>query len=187
MNQIVLWGIISFVAWSSFSTWYYVTKIKDFGESGTIEIKAENQPETEARESETLETSDEIEAVTEVVAPEPLVIEEKEILFEKNRSIPIDERKVLELIGSVGEQLEGRAFEIRIHGHTCDLGTESYNYNLGQQRALSIARLFKSAGFSAENFIVESKGELENRAENDSEENRSLNRRVEIIIKTIDQ
>ncbi len=71
---------------------------------------------------------------------------------------------------------------ITVHGHTCDMGNDEYNYDLGMRRAQALRDIMVEAGIPARNLKVDSKGSKEPIAPNDTEENRAKNRRVELTI-----
>ncbi|MDR0873115.1 MAG: OmpA family protein, partial [Prevotellaceae bacterium] len=68
-------------------------------------------------------------------------------------------------------------------GHTCDLGREEFNLNLGQMRAEVVREYLITKGFMGDNLIATSKGESTPIVVNDSEANRKINRRVVFLIK----
>jgi outer membrane protein OmpA-like peptidoglycan-associated protein len=74
--------------------------------------------------------------------------------------------------------------EIRVVGHTCDIGTAQYNQGLSERRARSVVEFLSSQGIAADEIRSEGRGLTEPRYPNDSEENRSRNRRVEISFTT---
>jgi len=71
---------------------------------------------------------------------------------------------------------------ILITGHTDEKGPDDYNQTLSEKRAQSVAAyLLIYHGISSDRTIIKGFGENQPIAENDTEENRSLNRRVEFI------
>ena len=71
--------------------------------------------------------------------------------------------------------------DILIEGHTCSLGTGSYNLELSKKRAQSVADYLKKAkGISEKNILVKYYGESSPIASNDTKEGREKNRRVVI-------
>jgi outer membrane protein OmpA-like peptidoglycan-associated protein len=75
---------------------------------------------------------------------------------------------------------ENPDLKIKITGHTCDIGKETTNINLGKKRAESAKRQLISRGVRADRITCETKGSAEPLYPNTSEENRAKNRRVEI-------
>jgi outer membrane protein OmpA-like peptidoglycan-associated protein len=73
--------------------------------------------------------------------------------------------------------------KVVIAGHTCDLGTETYNQDLSERRAKAAADYLISRGIAAERLTVFGYGEMRPAFPNDTEANRAKNRRVELTIK----
>lgn len=71
---------------------------------------------------------------------------------------------------------------ILIEGHTDNVGTASYNMGLSQRRADAVANHLKAAGVSPSRLITKWYGETQPKAENTTDANRALNRRVQFII-----
>ncbi len=67
---------------------------------------------------------------------------------------------------------------IIIEGHTCSLGTEEHNLDLGMRRADAVRRYLIEVGIESERMTVVSYGESRPIADNSTEENRQLNRRA---------
>lgn len=72
--------------------------------------------------------------------------------------------------------------KILITGHTAKAGNSINDYELSLQRAYSISEELSSYGVKAENLISQGKGSDSPVADNDTEEGRAKNRRVEIMI-----
>ncbi len=71
---------------------------------------------------------------------------------------------------------------LTLTGHTCDLGADKYNLDLGRRRAKSVKKYFQNLGVTA-TINTDSKGETQPAYRNTSDANRSKNRRVNIQIK----
>ncbi|MFC4874503.1 OmpA family protein [Negadavirga shengliensis] len=71
---------------------------------------------------------------------------------------------------------------ILIEGHTDNIGNPAYNENLSKRRADSVKDYLASLGVAPSRLKTEGKGDSEPIKPNNTEENRSLNRRIEIII-----
>ena len=72
---------------------------------------------------------------------------------------------------------------IEIQGHTDSTGSDAHNYELGLERAEAVRRHLSSKHeFPLHRISVISYGESEPIADNDSEEGRSSNRRVVIVV-----
>ena len=72
--------------------------------------------------------------------------------------------------------------KLQITGHTCDLGTAGYNQGLSERRAESVKRYLVDSGIDANRIQTSGMGETSPLVPNTSEEARSLNRRVEMVI-----
>ena len=73
--------------------------------------------------------------------------------------------------------------QVTIVGHTDDVADDAHNQDLSQRRAQAVSdRLGQLTNMSAYSVSVSGKGEGEPRVPNDSDENRQLNRRVEITL-----
>lgn len=73
-----------------------------------------------------------------------------------------------------------KAANVQIVGHTDDVGTNAYNKGLGQRRALAVCEALIRLGVRPNILEPVSKGESKPIVSNDSDFNRSLNRRVEL-------
>lgn len=75
---------------------------------------------------------------------------------------------------------------VMISGHTDNVGSEEDNLRLSEQRAKSIKGwLFNEGGVPLERLKTEGKGATEPLANNDTEEGRAKNRRIEFIVEGI--
>ncbi len=73
--------------------------------------------------------------------------------------------------------------KVIIWGHTCNLGNEAKNIELGMQRAEAMRNLLIKAGCPIDRVMARSKGSSEPLVPNTCEENRRKNRRIEIVVK----
>ncbi|MCO6048685.1 OmpA family protein [Mesorhizobium sp. RP14(2022)] len=69
---------------------------------------------------------------------------------------------------------------VDVYGHTDAQGSDSYNYDLSQRRALAVADYLSSQGIDSRRFAVTGFGESRPIASNNTEDGRAQNRRVEI-------
>ena len=191
MNPHLLLGTLSFLAWSAFSTWYYVTHIKDFErrpdfvEGAEVPYEGGLEEEPEVAENSAIDNNiPEKEQISEEVELEtlPPIQIAKRLQFHKNSIRLISPQELDHFVDSVQPILTTRDLEIEIVGHTCDLGTEKHNQQLGLRRAQFIAE--KLATQVADE-IVDSQGELDPLVPNISEKNRIKNRRVTIKITSL--
>lgn len=75
--------------------------------------------------------------------------------------------------------------QISILGHTDDAGRERMNQRLSEQRGISVARQLQQSGVSLDRMIVVGYGEARPVANNETEEGRARNRRVDLILEPI--
>ncbi len=89
----------------------------------------------------------------------------------------------LNTIKKIAELLQTESnLKIKIIGHSCDIGTENFNKKISIQRAEFAKKLLVSENISPERILTEGKGFQEPILPNDTEENRSKNRRIEFQI-----
>ncbi|MEO9337008.1 OmpA family protein [Mesorhizobium sp. SB112] len=69
---------------------------------------------------------------------------------------------------------------VDVYGHTDSTGSESYNFDLSQRRALSVANYLNSQGIDPRRFAVTGFGPSRPVASNATEAGKAQNRRVEI-------
>ena len=69
---------------------------------------------------------------------------------------------------------------IKVVGHTDSVGADSYNQALSERRASSVAEYLIGQGVAPAKVTSQGSGESEPVTENDTEEGRALNRRVEL-------
>ncbi|WP_175402826.1 OmpA family protein [Mangrovivirga cuniculi] len=74
------------------------------------------------------------------------------------------------------------SLQVKIEGHTDDVGTEEYNIKLSERRAESVADYLISNGIMESRIEFLGWGESKPLVENNSSENRATNRRVEFTI-----
>ncbi|MDP3353706.1 MAG: OmpA family protein [Flavobacteriaceae bacterium] len=73
--------------------------------------------------------------------------------------------------------------KVHVVGHTDSEGDATFNYNIGLKRAQFVKDFLISQQIETYKIITESRGETEPIADNTTREGKSLNRRIEIIIK----
>jgi outer membrane protein OmpA-like peptidoglycan-associated protein len=74
---------------------------------------------------------------------------------------------------------------IDVYGHTDSSGSDEYNLDLSQRRAVSVATVLANQGVDQRRFFIEGRGEEDPIASNSSESGRAQNRRVEIQLSPI--
>lgn len=103
------------------------------------------------------------------------------VAFELNKAVLKPEAKAaLEFIADV--MLKHPDLKLMVFGHTCDLGSDQYNLWLSQKRAEAVKDYLVELGVMGEFVRAKGFGEAKPLEPNDSEEARSLNRRVEFVI-----
>jgi len=103
------------------------------------------------------------------------------LLFEFDSSDLVPERRVA--LGEMAAALSGVGIlGARIEGHTDSVGEEAYNRALSQDRAETVMRALAAGGMDAGAMQVLGLGESDPIESNDTEEGRSQNRRVVIIV-----
>lgn len=76
---------------------------------------------------------------------------------------------------------------IDIYGHTDSTGSDSYNQDLSERRAVSVADYLSSHGVQPARIATRGFGETQPVASNETEDGRAANRRVEIKIVPVSQ
>ncbi|MCB0322308.1 MAG: OmpA family protein [Bdellovibrionales bacterium] len=110
-----------------------------------------------------------------------VVVNLPDILFEFDRANLTPEAvRTLGEIGEVVRTVKDRP--IAVEGHTDSIGTVTYNRQLSERRADSVARELSHLGVPRNQMSVRGYGEGQPIATNNSEAGRARNRRVEIII-----
>lgn len=94
-----------------------------------------------------------------------------------------------QLLSELAEKIKklDLASKISVVGHTCDLGTETYNLGLSKRRAAAARDYLIAQGIPAERIVTYGKGEAEPLEPNIDEAHRRKNRRVEISFLTVEK
>jgi outer membrane protein OmpA-like peptidoglycan-associated protein len=74
---------------------------------------------------------------------------------------------------------------VDVYGYTDATGSDTYNLDLSQRRATSVATMLASQGVDQRRFYITGKGEADPISSNATESGRQQNRRVEIQISPI--
>ena len=85
------------------------------------------------------------------------------------------------------DELVGKTRDVTLEvitavGHTCSIGSDTYNQKLSVRRADSVKTYLVSKGIPASRIYTEGKGEKQPTASNKTKEGREKNRRVELEV-----
>ncbi len=80
-----------------------------------------------------------------------------------------------------------RIRKVRVDGHTDSIGDDAFNLDLSHRRAAAVVEYMAGHGVAAERLASEGFGESKPIADNETEEGRALNRRVELTILEMDK
>ena len=87
---------------------------------------------------------------------------------------------VLNSVGKVLNEFDKTVVEVA--GHTDSTGSESYNQNLSERRAMAVGQYLQAQAVSGQRLITLGMGELRPVANNGTSAGRQANRRVEITM-----
>jgi type IX secretion system PorP/SprF family membrane protein len=114
---------------------------------------------------------------------EPLVLEKATLHFNFTfASFEIEEEEASYLNELANAFKDNPDLRIKLTGHTDDVGSEKFNLKLSIQRAEKIREFLALRGVSPDRVTVDGKGESEPLTSNTTEEGKSKNRRVELVI-----
>lgn len=110
---------------------------------------------------------------------------EQDVLFDTDKAklrAAADE-KLTKVSESIRSRMKDGKVQIQVYGHTDSRAGKAYNKELGRDRAQAVADwLMKNGKFDASKITVESKGQTEPAATNETAAGRQENRRVEIVV-----
>jgi outer membrane protein OmpA-like peptidoglycan-associated protein len=104
-----------------------------------------------------------------------------DVLFEFNRA-DLKSGAMQKLYPLVAFLQENPTRSVVIEGHTDNIGSDSYNFELSQRRAEAVRAFLLQNGIRAERITAQGRGESYPVAANDTEAGRQQNRRVGIVI-----
>lgn len=110
------------------------------------------------------------------------IIKKINIKFSLNSICTIDnsnDQKLAELANLLKNNSE---LKLHIIGHTCDISSYEKNLEIGMGRAISIKEYLVETGMDQNRIITESRSFSEPLIPNSCEENRAINRRVELVV-----
>ena len=116
-----------------------------------------------------------------------IVIRDKKIELKQKIFFAFNKAKILSksfgLLNEVGMALKDKSeIRVRIEGHTDSKGSDRYNMKLSDQRAKSVRMYLIKQGVDPSRMVSIGYGEERPIADNDTEEGREMNRRVEFYI-----
>lgn len=112
---------------------------------------------------------------------EGLTLMLNELHFVPDQAIILEEdTPLLDSIARSLKKIENRTFFVK--GHTADIGTVESQMSLSLDRALVVVGELVKRGISEDRFLYIGRGGLDPLADNDTDEGRARNRRVEIVI-----
>lgn len=103
------------------------------------------------------------------------------ILFDVNKS-DLKSAAMTNIQNLAKSLKENPETNVLIIGHTDNTGSDDYNARLSERRAEAVKTFAMNQGVSGSRFTTQGKGENEPIADNSTEDGRSKNRRVEIVI-----
>jgi outer membrane protein OmpA-like peptidoglycan-associated protein len=105
----------------------------------------------------------------------------QKIFFAFNKDTILE--KSYPLLQEVAQALKDHPnIKVRIEGHTDSKGSDSYNLKLSDKRAKSVRDFLIKQGIAPDRMVAIGYGETRPIADNDTEEGREMNRRVEFFI-----
>lgn len=117
-----------------------------------------------------------------------LIHSEKVFLITNNIRFKANTAEILpssyEELAVVLDAMKSKTFKIEIAGHTANVGSSSAMYNLSLLRAQAIKDYLTEQGISTKRLEIKGYGGSKPVSENDTEEGKAKNRRVEFIIIT---
>ena len=103
------------------------------------------------------------------------------VYFETNKyDITANSRLALDKLQKIFSEYKNT--NILIEGHTDNVGSDTYNMRLSERRANNAGNYLMNAGISSNRLLIRWYGENQPKVDNSSDENRTLNRRVQFVI-----
>nr|WP_314638105.1 OmpA family protein [uncultured Pseudomonas sp.] len=116
----------------------------------------------------------------EVVEPEVITLP-SDVLFAFNKS-DLSPAAQSQLDSLMSKLQFADVVSIKVIGHTDSVGSDEYNQALSERRASSVAAYLLSQGIAPSKLTSEGKGESQPLADNETDEGRAKNRRVDLHI-----
>ncbi|SHH99830.1 OmpA/MotB family protein [Clostridium grantii] len=120
-----------------------------------------------------------------------ILIDIKDYLFFETGKADLREES-LGILNTLGQKLKNMPNEIMVEGHTDNIPISTYefksNWELSASRAITVVRYFsETQGIDPSRLSAVGHGEYKPKVSNDSSENRQLNRRVNIVVKYLNE
>ncbi|HAH08216.1 MAG TPA: hypothetical protein DCM05_17110 [Elusimicrobia bacterium] len=137
-------------------------------------LNAQGQP---ASDQEVAEVQDELDEIQRQIRRKEI----PNIEFEFDKALLKDSSNdTLQMVADL--LIRHPSLKLWVTGHTCNLGSKEYNRELSQRRAEAVKDRLIEFGVLGESIRAKGFGFQKPIAPNDTEENRSLNRRVEFTV-----
>lgn len=137
-------------------------------------------------EASAIETTDIIEALavprgTRIEASAPPTVRLPVYFAFNSTELQPEAQQLLDKVGAALSAEELSSFRFSVEGHTDSVGSDGYNEALSSRRAAAVAEFLEGRGVSDARLGTVGRGESEPVADNDSDDGRQRNRRVELI------
>lgn len=176
-----IWLVIILVLVVMFLLWWFLGRSSEEQpkqEPTQPEISAKVEPIAETEVASFNELKEQIQSGNNT---EGQSVSFHEILFEFNSDIILPESEVY--LNEVVDVLnEIPALSLEVVGHTSSEGSDEYNLELSEKRAVAVLRYLLSKNIDPARISTSGKGSSEPVSTNDDEEGRALNRRIEFVV-----
>ena len=144
-------------------------------------ITEANEQEQEQEEATTINIVEKPSAKPHVYTDIEVLKQTTVNLYELNSyGLSEENKKALDKVAEI--LIRNNGMQVVLMGHTCDIGDEKANYDVGILRAKVAKKYLVEKGVDKQRISVQSAGSKLPVVSNDSPANRALNRRVEVII-----
>lgn len=161
------------------NAYYYIDDVSLFPISDSSQCKCNQKQQQESPESPGLHLSDSL-SLDSIEINEPVVLNNIYFKLDKAELLPSSYNELNRLLGFLRENPE---MEIEIAGHTDSTGSDAYNKKLSRARAKAVVSYLVEKGIDSTRLSHEGYGSSRPVADNQTQEGRAGNRRVEFIIK----
>lgn len=144
---------------------------------------SETNQEAVARAMEAFDQAEEVGKLATGKFLFEVTFSDDSVQFDFDKGDLTDEDKIVLSNFAARIKTQNKNVHIEIQGHTDSIGTEEYNLWLGQVRAESVRNyLYTQHGVSLHRMSTFSYGESKPLVENDTPENRAMNRRITFVV-----